>query len=152
MSTQVITSESIIASPREGDPATLLARLERLPVTRRLLAIRVVVGLSTFFDAYTIIAIAFALPQLTQEWGLTPTFIGADHCRKLCWAALRRTLFWLSGRKNWPHWRVAYHHCDVRRDGCRLPVCLEWMVDSGYPFPARIRNRGRSSGCQRLYQ
>ena len=27
MSTQVITSESIIASPREGDPATLLARL-----------------------------------------------------------------------------------------------------------------------------
>ncbi len=152
MSTQVITSESIIASPREGDPATLLARLERLPVTRRLLAIRVVVGLSTFFDAYTIIAIAFALPQLTQEWGLTPTFIGliiaASYVGQLCGALF----FWLSGRKNWPHWRVAYHHCDVRRDGCRLPVCLEWMVDSGYPFPARIRNRGRSSGCQRLYQ
>src|SRR5699024_7856668 len=90
MSTQVITSESIIASPREGDPATLLARLERLPVTRRLLAIRVVVGLSTFFDAYTIIAIAFALPQLTQEWGLTPTFIGliiaASYVGQLCGA------------------------------------------------------------------
>ncbi|MDT0829972.1 MFS transporter [Escherichia coli] len=90
MSTQIITSESIIASPREGDPATLLARLERLPVTRRLLAIRVVVGLSTFFDAYTIIAIAFALPQLTQEWGLTPTFIGliiaASYVGQLCGA------------------------------------------------------------------
>ncbi|MCW0306823.1 MULTISPECIES: MFS transporter [Pantoea] len=71
MSTQVIACHA-----HPADASVLLARLERLPITRRLMAIRVVVGLSTFFDAYTIIAIAFALPQLTQEWGLTPTFVG----------------------------------------------------------------------------
>ncbi|AUU87612.1 MULTISPECIES: MFS transporter [Klebsiella pneumoniae complex] len=90
MSTQVITSERVVTGHSEAQAATLLARLERLPITRRLLAIRVVVGLSTFFDAYTIIAIAFALPQLTQEWGLTPTFVGliiaASYVGQLCGA------------------------------------------------------------------
>lgn len=90
MSTQVIASDNIITSHSEAESAVLLARLERLPITRRLLAIRVIVGLSTFFDAYTIIAIAFALPQLTQEWGLTPTFVGliiaASYVGQLCGA------------------------------------------------------------------
>jgi len=90
MSTQVITSERVVTGHSEAQAAALLARLERLPITRRLLAIRVVVGLSTFFDAYTIIAIAFALPQLTQEWGLTPTFVGliiaASYVGQLCGA------------------------------------------------------------------
>lgn len=90
MSTQVITSDCVMASHSETKSAELLARLERLPITRRLMAIRVVVGLSTFFDAYTIIAIAFALPQLTQEWGLTPTFVGliiaASYVGQLCGA------------------------------------------------------------------
>ena len=31
--------------------AELVARLERLPVTRRLMLIRVIVGIATFFDA-----------------------------------------------------------------------------------------------------
>ncbi|MEB7599569.1 Putative niacin/nicotinamide transporter NaiP [Raoultella terrigena] len=90
MSTQVIASDNIVTSHSEIKSAELLARLERLPITRRLMAIRVVVGLSTFFDAYTIIAIAFALPQLTQEWGLTPTFVGliiaASYVGQLCGA------------------------------------------------------------------
>ncbi|QKO19483.1 4-hydroxybenzoate transporter PcaK [Dickeya solani] len=56
--------------------AELVARLERMPITRQLLTIRVVVGLSTFFDAYTVLAIAFAMPQLAAEWGLSAADIG----------------------------------------------------------------------------
>jgi MFS transporter, putative metabolite:H+ symporter len=56
--------------------AQLVARLERLPVTPRLLLLRVIVGVATFFDAYTVLAIAFAMPQLVTEWSLTPTEVG----------------------------------------------------------------------------
>ena len=56
--------------------AQLIARLERLPVTPRLMLIRVVVGIATFFDAYTVLAIAFAMPALVSEWKLTPTEVG----------------------------------------------------------------------------
>ena len=56
--------------------AQLIARLERLPVTRRLMLLRVIVGIATFFDAYTVLAIAFAMPQLVSEWNLTPTQVG----------------------------------------------------------------------------
>jgi putative MFS transporter len=56
--------------------AQLVARLERLPVTPRLLLLRVIVGIATFFDAYTVLAIAFAMPQLVSEWKLTPTEVG----------------------------------------------------------------------------
>jgi len=42
--------------------AEIVARLERLPVTPRLMLIRVIVGIATFFDAYTVLAIAFAMP------------------------------------------------------------------------------------------
>lgn len=57
--------------------AQLVARLERLPVTPRMTTLRVIVGIATFFDAYTVLAIAFAMPQLVQEWSLTPAEIGA---------------------------------------------------------------------------
>jgi putative MFS transporter len=56
--------------------AQLVARLERLPVTPRLLLIRMIVGIATFFDAYTVLAIAFAMPQLVSEWALSPTEVG----------------------------------------------------------------------------
>lgn len=51
--------------------AELVARLERLPVTRRLSLIRIIIGSATFFDAYTVLAIAFAMPQLVTEWHLS---------------------------------------------------------------------------------
>ncbi|WP_162286930.1 MFS transporter [Pantoea stewartii] len=90
MSTQVMNSDQVVESQYGSSPELTLARLERLPLTRRLMAIRVVVGLSTFFDAYTIIAIAFALPQMTQAWGLTPAFVGliiaASYVGQLCGA------------------------------------------------------------------
>src|SRR5215470_12823887 len=56
--------------------AELVARLERLPVTPRLMLLRVIVGIATFFDAYTVLAIAFAMPQLVTEWSLTPAQVG----------------------------------------------------------------------------
>src|SRR6476661_6254023 len=56
--------------------AELIARIERLPVTPRLMLIRVVVGIATFFDAYTVLAIAFAMPQLVTEWHLSAGEIG----------------------------------------------------------------------------
>jgi putative MFS transporter len=64
-----------------GDPtavanAQLIARLERIPVTRRLLWIRIIIGSATFFDAYTVLVIAFAMPALVTEWALTPTQVG----------------------------------------------------------------------------
>jgi len=56
--------------------AQLVARIERLPVTRRLMLLRVIVGIATFFDAYTVLAIAFAMPQLVSEWKLAPAQVG----------------------------------------------------------------------------
>src|SRR3954462_11433797 len=56
--------------------AALVARLERLPVTRRLLLIRVIIGSATFFDAYTVLVIAFAMPQLVSAWHLSPGQVG----------------------------------------------------------------------------
>ena len=56
--------------------AELVARLERLPVTRRLLLIRIIIGSATFFDAYTVLVIAFAMPSLVEEWSLTPAWVG----------------------------------------------------------------------------
>jgi putative MFS transporter len=56
--------------------AQLVARLERLPVTRRLLLIRIIIGSATFFDAYTVLVIAFAMPSLVEEWSLTPAWVG----------------------------------------------------------------------------
>ena len=38
--------------------------------------IRVIVGIATFFDAYTVLAIAFAMPSLVTEWKLTPAEVG----------------------------------------------------------------------------
>src|SRR5882762_6999127 len=70
-------SRAVDATPHNAAAnAQLVARLERLPVTRRLLLLRVIVGIATFFDAYTVLAIAFAMPQLVSEWKLTPTEVG----------------------------------------------------------------------------
>src|SRR3954470_15296305 len=70
-----VTEQALPAAHRAAN-AELVARLERLPVTPRLMLIRVIVGIATFFDAYTVLAIAFAMPQLVSEWKLTPTEVG----------------------------------------------------------------------------
>jgi putative MFS transporter len=83
MTTASIAGAALHA-PQTGDGADvhrvanaqLVARLERLPVTPRLMLIRVIVGVATFFDAYTVLAIAFAMPQLVSDWKLSPTEVG----------------------------------------------------------------------------
>lgn len=69
-------STSLSPSTAGQANAALVARLERLPVTRRLLLIRIVMGTATFFDAYTVLVIAFAMPKLVTEWHLTPAWVG----------------------------------------------------------------------------
>lgn len=71
MSAHVLDSEAHRAANAE-----LVARLERLPVTRRLLLVRVIIGIATFFDAYTVLCIAFAMPSLVSEWKLSPAEVG----------------------------------------------------------------------------
>jgi putative MFS transporter len=68
-----IVSESGPAGPGAAfDPrADISARLERLPITRRVFWTRNIIGAATFFDGYTVIAIAYAMPVLVKEWGLT---------------------------------------------------------------------------------
>jgi putative MFS transporter len=56
--------------------ADVVARLERLPVSRTLVWARMVVGSATFFDGYTTLAIAYAMPVLAKIWHLKPAEIG----------------------------------------------------------------------------
>lgn len=53
------------------DKAVLLARLERMPISRPLLWARGIVGMATFFDGYSTLAIAYALPILSHSWHLS---------------------------------------------------------------------------------
>jgi putative MFS transporter len=66
-------SKSISVSIR---PENLLARLERLPMSRSLILMRVIVGFATLFDGFETLAIAFVMPVLIQEWHLSPAEVG----------------------------------------------------------------------------
>src|SRR5689334_1339467 len=55
---------------------TIVARVERLPVSRWHAFMRIVVGSATFFDAFDALAIAFVLPVLIGMWHLRPAQIG----------------------------------------------------------------------------
>jgi hypothetical protein len=98
MSTQAIASDYAVASATASTPDALLARLERLPITRRLKAIRVIVGLSTFFDAYTIIAIAFALPSLPRS-GVSRRRLSVLLLQPATWASCAAPCFSARWRK-----------------------------------------------------
>jgi putative MFS transporter len=56
--------------------ADLLARMEAVPFTRWHLKPRIIMGCATFFDAFTALSIASAVPVLRVEWGLTTVQIG----------------------------------------------------------------------------
>lgn len=51
--------------------ADISARIERLPITRPVFWIRNLIGVATFFDGYTVIAISYAMPVLVRQWHLT---------------------------------------------------------------------------------
>ncbi|WP_083897310.1 MFS transporter [Azospirillum sp. B506] len=69
------TARSATAGMFDGQ-ADISARLERLPITRRVFWTRNIIGAATFFDGYTVIAIAYAMPVLVREWGLGPEQTG----------------------------------------------------------------------------
>ncbi|MEW2454210.1 MFS transporter [Streptomyces albus] len=50
--------------------AEIAARFERLPLSRWHVTVRLVVGVVTFFEAFDQLLIAYAMPQLRQEWQL----------------------------------------------------------------------------------
>jgi MFS transporter, putative metabolite:H+ symporter len=56
--------------------ADISARIERLPITRQVFWLRNIVGAATFFDGYTVLAIAYAMPVLVREWQLSPQQVG----------------------------------------------------------------------------
>jgi putative MFS transporter len=70
------TARSAALPPTESTKEELIGRLERLPMSRLLLWTRIVVGTATFFDGYTTLAIAYALPVLRTQWHLSPGQIG----------------------------------------------------------------------------
>lgn len=74
MSTQART---LASTPNTFEAqAAISARLERLPITREVFWSRNIIGAATFFDGYTVLAIAYAMPVLVREWKLTPGEIG----------------------------------------------------------------------------
>lgn len=80
--------------------AMLIARLERLPMTRLHILARLVVGCATFFDGYTALTIAYALPVLVKEWSMTTQtagyIISVGYLGQLCGALF---FGWLAERK-----------------------------------------------------
>ncbi|MBQ1096946.1 MFS transporter [Streptomyces sp. b94] len=69
------------ATGGRGDPAELVAaigaRFERLPLCRWQVMVRLVVGAVTFFEAFDQLLIAYALPDLRDEWSLGTTQVTA---------------------------------------------------------------------------
>ena len=55
-------------------------------------------SVSRLFDAYTVLAIAFALPQLITEWHLTPAYVGAIIAAGYV-GQLVGAIFWFTCRK-----------------------------------------------------
>lgn len=58
-------------SPAGTTRAAVAARFERLPLSRWHVTIRLIVGVVTFFEAFDQLLIAYALPELRDEWHLT---------------------------------------------------------------------------------
>ncbi|MFC7339822.1 MFS transporter [Saccharopolyspora griseoalba] len=49
----------------------VVARLERLPLSRWHVTVRLVIGVVTFFEAFDQLLIAFSMPEISREWGLS---------------------------------------------------------------------------------
>src|ERR1041385_5333952 len=65
----------------EREPAglsaqSIVARLERLPITSWHVRARMIAGAATFFDAFDVLTISVVLPVLAGAWRLSPSHIG----------------------------------------------------------------------------
>ena len=114
--------------------------------------IRVIIGSATFFDAYTVLVIAFAMPQLVKEWSLSPAEVGLHPVRRLRRPTHRRDRLRLARREDRPPPHPADHHRAVRLDGRRLPVRLERRLDDAVPVLPGHRHRRRGPRRLRLHQ
>ena len=70
------TAETAEAAGTGREAAALLARIESVPFSRWHTKARVVIGSSTFFDAFDALSIAFVLPVLIGLWHIKPLQIG----------------------------------------------------------------------------
>jgi MFS transporter, putative metabolite:H+ symporter len=56
----------------DASSTQLIARLESVPVTRWHARCRIIMGSATFFDAFSALSLAFALPVLSGLWRISP--------------------------------------------------------------------------------
>ncbi|WP_393056962.1 MFS transporter [Streptomyces sp. LN549] len=71
MSTDISKDAAPGSSPAGTTRATIAARFERLPLSRWHVTVRLIVGVVTFFEAFDQLLIAYALPELRDEWQLS---------------------------------------------------------------------------------
>ncbi|MEW1687977.1 MFS transporter [Streptomyces sp. NPDC091265] len=71
MSTDTSQDAAPGSSPGGTTRAAIAARFERLPLSRWHVTVRLIVGVVTFFEAFDQLLIAYALPELRDEWHLT---------------------------------------------------------------------------------
>jgi MFS transporter, putative metabolite:H+ symporter len=77
----------------------VVARLDRLPVTRWHNFVRVVLGFCTFFDFFDVAAVAYVLPALIAVWHLASTDIGLLIASGFAGQLIGATLFgWVGER------------------------------------------------------
>ncbi|MEU5846538.1 MFS transporter [Saccharopolyspora shandongensis] len=60
-----------ITAPDHTVQQDVAARLERLPMSRWHVSVRLIIGVVTFFEAFDQLLIAFSLPEISREWGLS---------------------------------------------------------------------------------
>ena len=97
-----------VAVEKAPSVESVIARLERLPISRELAIARIVIGSATFLDAYTVLAIAYAMPVLAREWILLPARLGQLSPRVI-WASLWRVAFRMACRTHRSSQRAADH-------------------------------------------
>lgn len=62
---------SVAARPDSSVQRDIAARLERLPMSRWHVTVRLIIGVVTFFEAFDQLLIAYTLPSISQEWGIS---------------------------------------------------------------------------------
>ncbi|MEU3222816.1 MFS transporter [Streptomyces sp. NPDC006976] len=71
MSTDISQDAAPGSSPGGTTRTAVAARFERLPPSRWHVTVRLIVGVVTFFEAFDQLLIAYALPELRDEWHLS---------------------------------------------------------------------------------
>src|SRR5437762_8787171 len=86
----------------EVDASSLIARMEAVPFSKWHAKARIIVGSATFFDAFSALSLAFALPALIGLWRITPAqsgvLIGSSYLGQLLGALIFSSRAEKSGR------------------------------------------------------